>query len=304
MTKLIDWIKQHKLSSFLILIILFFLWNLASSNRTQSVSRSAGSSGMMQFGALDSYEAEPSAVGKTAMMGTVVNPSYAPPADTANRMVTTDTSLSLKVDDVSQSISRIESIANQAGGYMVDSNLSKPEGAANGTISLRVPTEKRGDVLSALRGLAVKVVSENVTGQDITDQYVDNDERLRILQSTKVKFESILADAKNVQDMLQVQRELLNLQNQIDSIKGQQKYLEGSAKLSRVTIFLSTDELALPYAPDTTWRPTLVFKEAVRSLVFTLRQVGSLAIWAAVYAPVALVMIALIWVIRKVTTKR
>ncbi len=294
MIQLIDWVKTHKLSSFLIIVLIFVLasslQNTKSSNfSTTSVAPMMGSA---EFARTDAISAP--AIGKVGVYGQSL-----PPADTQTRMVTTDTNLSLKVDDVSQIISRIESVANQAGGYMINSSLSKPEGAASGTISIRIPADKRSSTLSEIRGLAVKVVSENVNGQDITDQYVDNDERLRILESTKTKFEAILADAKNVQDMMQVQSQLLSLQSQIDAIKGEQKYLEGSAKLTRLTIYLATDELALPYAPDTTWRPTLVFKEAVRSLVLSLRNVGSLAIWILVYSPDAIVLALILWIIKK-----
>jgi hypothetical protein len=95
--------------------------------------------------------------------------------------------------------------------------------------------------------------------------------------------------AKLVPDLLSVQRELINLQSQIDSLKGQQKYFEQSAKLSKITIYLSTDELALPYAPDNSWRPAVVFKEAVRSLIYNLRSLANLIIWLVVYSPIIIV---------------
>ncbi len=60
--------------------------------------------------------------------------------------------------------------------------------------------------------------------------------------------------------------------------------LEQNAKLAKLTIYLSTDEIALPYAPSETFRPTVVFKLAVRSLVGSLRDIATLAIWVVVYS--------------------
>lgn len=305
MTKLTSWVQDNKLSSFL-LLILFFIVLIGSKQESvgpMTLSRSSLPTMQMREGGPDSGVSADYAVGFDSKVG-IASPMMAPPAETSARMKTTETSLSLKVDNVADSISRVESIATTAGGYMIDSSLSTPEGAANGSITIRVPSEKRIEVLQSLRGLAQKVVFENVSGQDITDQFVDNEERLRILESTKTKFETILTQATDVSEMLQVQREILNLQNQIDSIKGSQKYLEGSAKLTRVSLYLSTDELALPYTPDSSWRPNVVFKEAVRSLLLSLRQVGSLAIWAAVYAPVALVVGLVLWGVRRLATRR
>ena len=91
-----------------------------------------------------------------------------------------------------------------------------------------------------------------------------------------------------------MQRELINLQSQIDSIKGQQQYLEKTAELAKISLHLSTDEFSLPYAPTETFRPVVIFKQAVRSLVGTLRWVAKTAIWVGVYGfvivPIGLVI--------------
>ncbi|MBD3250525.1 MAG: DUF4349 domain-containing protein, partial [Candidatus Pacebacteria bacterium] len=183
----------------------------------------------------------------------------------------------------------------------VDSNLTKPEEAASGTIRVRVNSAKLDQFLSETKELGVKVVSQYTSGQDITEQYEDLDERLRILEQTKSKFEAILSSATEVDDMLQVQRELLQIQRQIDNLKGRKEALQKRVDLSLVTVHLATDELALPYAPDQSWRPNLVFKNAVRSLVRTSRGMVNLAIWLVVYAPYWLGAIVIFVVIRKLS---
>lgn len=223
----------------------------------------------------------------------------APPTDSAERMVVRDTSLSLQVKDVGGVVNRIETISREKGGFLVDSSLTRPEGASSGRITVRVPETKRQEAMDEFKKLAVKTVSEVVMGTDVTDQYVDNEARLGVLSRTKTKFEEILAKAEKVQDLLQVQRELINLQEQIDNLKGQQKYLEQTAKLAKITVFLSTDDLALPYAPDKAWRPGIVFKYAVRSLVGTLRGVGNLVIWLGVYSVAWVPAAGVIWWARR-----
>ena len=225
--------------------------------------------------------------------------SEVPPVDSADRIVITDTNLSLVVKDVTDSLAKVESIATTFGGFMVNSNLNRPEGAANGTISIRVPSDNRAKALDQIRALGVKIVSENISGKDVTDQYEDIEAKLDTLRRTKAKFESILDNAVSVQDTLEVQRELVSLQAQIDALVGRQKFLEQSANLSLITIYLSTDELALPYTPDDAWRPSLVFKQAIRSMIRTIRGVGNLIIWAAAYAPIWIPAILLYLGIKK-----
>jgi len=221
--------------------------------------------------------------------GSAVKMDYfqeASPVATSDRMLVQDSTLSLVVKDVSQAVIDIEAKAKEFGGYLVDSSLNIPESAASGSIIVRIPEEKRAQALSIFKSLGVKVVSENIHGTDVTDEYVDLESRLDILYQTKTKYQSIMDKAVSVTDLMNVQRELINLQAQIDNLKGQQKYYEQSAKLSRVLVYLSTDELALPYSPSTEWRPAVVFKTAVRSLVSHVRSLGSLLIWIVVYLPI------------------
>lgn len=282
---MINWLKRNWLLTVLLAIILVLL----GQNKTGSQPTT-----MMPFSGGGIARTE---VASSKMM--IGNRDIAPPSDSASRIVIKDTSLSLQVKDVAAQIKTIESTAKSLGGFLVDSYLSKPESAANGTITIRVPEDKRSEALEAFKKLAVKVVSESVSGTDVTDQYVDLQARLDVLTKTKLKYEEILDRATRVEDLLNVQQQLTSLQQQIDSVKGQQKYYEQSAKLSKVTIYLSTDELALPYTPTNEWRPAVVFKDAVRSLVGSFRGLVNLVIWAIVYSPIIIPVVGLIWFYKK-----
>lgn len=278
---MINFLKKNWLLAILVLVILYLLKGSSSFNRQSYPVSTLESTGI----AMDSnLSYAPKAISTFSSRSSQVAPS-----DSSNRLVITDTSLSLQVKDVSQSIKQIETETKNLGGFLVTSHLSKPELAASGNITIRVPTDKLSQALDIFRTLAVKVVSESVVGRDVTDQYEDLDARLQVLYKTKTKFESIMDQAIKVSDLLEVQRELVSLQSQIDTIVGQQQYYKKSADLSKITIYLSTDDLSLPYAPTNQWRPLVVFKTAVRSLLSTLRQVGSLVIWLAVYSPLILI---------------
>ncbi len=210
----------------------------------------------------------------------------APVVTDDDRMVVQNTWLSMLVKNVVQVRDDIITISENLGGYMVESNFNSPDEADTADLTVRVPTENQEQALDEFRKLGVRVVSENWQGSDVTDEYIDLEERLQVLEKTKTKFEAILEQASEINDILQVQRELTNLQSQIDNLKGQQEYYKQSANLSKITVYLSTDELALPYAPSEPWRPEVVFKYAVRSLVSTGRSLGSAIIWIAVYGAI------------------
>lgn len=280
MRGIVQWIKTHKIIVIFGIIILYFV--LKNNPRIAPFARRQA----LPFSPPSYNVSSDTAV--TGSLGEMpkgnFSPEFAPTVGITNRMVVQNSSLSLLVDDVATAQSNIIQKAQALGGYMVNSTLTRPQDAPNATVTIRVPADSLDEALRFFRGLSVKVISENLEGEDVTDQYVDIDARLVTLLKTKTKFEEIMDQATAVQDILTVQRELINLQTQIDNLKGQQNYLAKNAQMAKITIYLSTDELALPYAPSESWRPGVIFKEAVRSLIGFLRKIATAAIWLGVYS--------------------
>jgi hypothetical protein len=281
---MLTWIKTHKLSTVLLVIVGFAGLNVFTSalglgsttNLSMPTLREYGSS---RGGVIDSRIGAPSGIGYPQPPQ-----PYEPISQSENRVVVQSSDLSLLVKDVRATGDQIIDHAKNVGGFMVTTSYNSPDESPFAQITVRVPTEELDDSLKYFRSLAVKVTSENLVGTDVTEQYEDLDTRLATLRATKAKFDEILSRAVTVQEILEVQRELINLQQQIDFTLGQKMALSDNAKLTKITVYLSSDELSLPYVPDTSFRPNLIFKQAVRSLVGSLRGAGSALIWIAVYS--------------------
>ena len=275
---IINWVKSHKLVVLLILIIAYLFFK-----NNDPITP------------LPKYSTLPPSMGMIA-------PELSLPkgtetfSDTTDRIITKTSDISLLVKDVRNSGDQIISYAKENGGFMVFASYNRPTESPFATITIRVPTIKLDDALNYIRSLSIKVTSENLVGTDVTDEYIDIEARLATLRKTQERFEEILDRAVDVQDILTVQRELISLQQQIDALIGQKKSIENNAKLTKITVYLSTDELALPYAPDKAFRPNVIFKLAVRSLLNTLRGGAEAGIWIGVYsviwAPIILGIVA------------
>lgn len=280
----VNWLTHHKLTTLLLIAVAYLLLRanppeLFGRFRESQLSLGAPSAGRMILPKASD------AVFESQSFIPPIRPEY-PPTPDADRLVIRETTLSLVVKEVAAAVEGIQAITDKLGGYLVESRVATPLESASGSITVRIPQEKLAEALAAFRGTGLRVVDENVSGQDVTDQYVDLEGRLDTLEKTRKKFDDLLDRATEVQDILSIQRELVNLQSQIDSLKGQQQYLSQSAKLSKVTVYLSTDEFSLPYSPAQPWQPNVIFKMAVRSLVGTLRGAGTTAIWIGVYSPI------------------
>lgn len=303
---LVIWAKTHKLTLVLFAVVAFLLYQ---NYGFPVVSRNTyySNSGMAEIAA-DSYAPSPSSMsyrGGGSMgkqMSGIVPPSMPSSSvdmSAADRKVVRNSDISLLVKDVRGTLDQITNHAKTVGGFMVNSSTSTPEEGGSGSISIRVPSAQLDSTLQFLRGLAVRVVSENISGSDVTDQYTDTEARLLTLTQTKATFEAMLGKATEVDEILKVQQSIFQVQDQIDSLKGQLEYLKNTSESSLVSIYLSTDELALPYSPSEPWRPAIVFKTAVRSLVMNFRAVANVAIWLGVYLPVILVVGVILWLVKR-----
>ena len=314
MMKILEWAKHNKFLTVVILAVVYILLNFLNSFFGVNIlNLSVPSESRSQYGTSEGVGISPGGSFGSVSSG-ISNPSlsllprgqqdYTPQPDVKDRLVIQESNLSLLVKDVTDVRNKIVSYAQGKGGYMVTSNVSNPQDAPTATVVIRVPSTNLEEALSYFHSLSVKVVSENLVGRDVTDQYVDIDTRIAQLERTKSRLEQILDQATQISDITNLTQQILSYQNQIDSLKGQQDALEKNAQLAKLTIYLSTDEIALPYAPSETFRPSVIFKLAVRSLVGTLRGFATKAIWIGVYGVIWLPALIIFILLRRWWKKR
>ncbi|MBN1160381.1 MAG: DUF4349 domain-containing protein [Dehalococcoidales bacterium] len=167
-----------------------------------------------------------------------------------DRMVIRTAYLILVVDDVSDAMQQINSLAENFGGFVVNSNLSEDSNRLYAYISFRVDSARFNDTLQSLRNLAADVKTESTTGQDVTEQYTDLQSRLRNLEASEAQLLELMNQAGTVTEILTVQRELTNTREDIELIKGQMLYLEQSAAMALFTVTLEQSKLIVEFTAD------------------------------------------------------
>jgi molybdopterin converting factor small subunit len=147
----------------------------------------------------------------------------------AERMVIKSAYLALVVEDVGASLVQITSLADAFGGYVVNSDIREDQNRLYASVSFRVDSTRFNEALQALRSLAVDIRSESTSGQDVTEEYVDLDAKLRNLEASEAQLLELMKQAGDVSEILDVQRELTDTRGQIEQIKGRMQYLEQSS---------------------------------------------------------------------------
>lgn len=162
---------------------------------------------------------------------------------TQQRIIVRTVEIGLVVSDVADAIDEISQLAQELGGWVVNTDRSRRH---NGSISIRVPATSLDDAVSRLRDSAVDVEFEISTSRDVTDEFVDTTARLTNLEATEGALLKLLDNAVTVEDALAVQRELTRVQEEIERLQGRIKFLEQTAAFSLINIDLRLEPMDMP----------------------------------------------------------
>ena len=212
-------------------------------------------------------------------------------------------SLLVRVDDVATAHDEVARIARAAQGYIAETTFNSESGPASATITIRVPSQGLDSVIDRITKLG-KLLSKQISAQEVTEEYVDLGSRRRNLEKEEQRLIELLQRAGKMRDLLEVEQTLARVRGQIEQISGRMRYLENRVSLSTVTVMLEGPQ-PRPGVGSPTWAASDVVREAARSLLATGRSLATLVIWLGVYSPVwAPLVILLIWLIRRTSPRR
>jgi hypothetical protein len=207
--------------------------------------------------------------------------------------------LQLEVRDTEKVSAQVQALAVQLGGYVSGSNGQRRGELMYYTLTLRVPVERMEEALKAIRALAIRVNQEQQQVDDVTDQYVDLDARMRTLEATETELRALLAEsrqrARKVEEIMAVYQQLIEVRSQIEQIRTQLNSFDKLAAFSTINLELVPTETARPVVASDEWRPGDTLRGSARTLVSFLRWLVDAVIYTLiVLLPVGLVIAAVV----------
>lgn len=204
--------------------------------------------------------AEEQATGKNAGStgGTI------PPLD--DKVIRTGSlSIEIKKDTLQSAYGRVVAIAEGVGGFVSDSRTDSSAGRmTGGTITIRVPNDSFSKVMVDLEGIG-KVTSLSQGAEDVTDEYVDLESRIRNLEAQESVYLGLMAKAQTIEESIAVQRELSAVQQQIEQLKGRKNFLDNHIGFSAVQVSLR--EPGVVAAGGESWGFVQALKDAAHGIV-------------------------------------
>jgi len=148
--------------------------------------------------------------------------------------------IEVKKGEFERKFFEVASLAEQNNGYVSNSqSYSDSEGKmTSGVITIRIDKNNFDAVLNKLKEMGT-VINVSINVQDVTQEYVDNESRLRNLEAQQKRLLELMEKSATVKDSIEVQRELSNIEGQIEVIKGRQNYLDNLIAFSTIDVFLS-----------------------------------------------------------------
>ncbi|MEJ2688829.1 MAG: DUF4349 domain-containing protein [Deltaproteobacteria bacterium] len=150
------------------------------------------------------------------------------------RMLIWKAYLSLEVNDVKEAVGKIATLTEQSGGYVESKSESSGESAE---LALRIPVQLFRGAIASLEELGT-VKHRSIQGEDITEQYIDVEARLKNKIALRDRLKQLLEKATAVKDILAIEAELNRVQSDIDSMEGKIKSLKGQVDLATVHVSL------------------------------------------------------------------
>ena len=218
------------------------------------------------------------------------------------------------VEDSDIAIDLITQVVGDVNGYIISSRIWYKDWGEDmykySTITLGVPVDQFERTLRRLRDISVRVLDENASGEDVTDQYVDLESQLENLKATRDRVRLFFDQTKTVEEALAVNEELSKIEGQIEEVQGRINYLADRAAYSTITISIEPElpELPTPTLQATStpqptstpvpWVPSETYSNAAGVLKSVYQGLINAGIWIlVVIIPVVAPPIVVLWLL-------
>lgn len=198
-----------------------------------------------------------------------------------DRKIVKTAELGIRAEDVRGNAARAQQVAARFGGGVLSSRIDRGDGSVSADLVLTVPSPEFEKALDELRGLGKEVTMDTVSGEDVTEEFVDLESRERNLLAAERSLLNLYEKADSVDDALAIQSELTNVRGEIEQTQGRIEYLEQRTATSQIS--LSIQPVAGPAPSRPAWDPAGAVARAWNASLYVLQTIASASISVLVF---------------------
>lgn len=145
-------------------------------------------------------------------------------------------SLNLEVKDYNTYYTSLREKVRSVGGYVAQEEQSLSDYKTENTLSIKVPVDQFDNTVTLLTNSIEKLNEKKISSQDVTSEFVDTKSRMEAKRQVRLRYMDLLKQAKNMEEILNVQSEINGIQEEIESAAGRIEYLGHSSAFSTINL--------------------------------------------------------------------
>jgi hypothetical protein len=150
--------------------------------------------------------------------------------------------ITVEVKDVTGSVDQLKALVTAKGGYLSSSSVSEGYNKQlTGTVVLRIPAAEFDNTLAGVKTIGT-VKSVSTQGEDVTEEYVDVQAQIASYQNQLAQYNEIMKKAVKVSDVIEIQQQIDSVQTNLNRLEGRLKYLNSRIDMSTITVTLQEPE--------------------------------------------------------------
>lgn len=144
----------------------------------------------------------------------------------------------IETDDYLKTRTAITGLVAQWDAFVAQENEERNHYQQTNRLQIRVPSASFEQLVQSIEGVARSVHQKQIQSQDVTEEYVDLQARLKAKKAAEERYYAFLRKAKNVEEMLQIQAPLRALREEIERVEGRMRYINQQSSLSELEVYL------------------------------------------------------------------
>jgi Domain of unknown function (DUF4349) len=160
----------------------------------------------------------------------------APSTEIIERKLIRNGTLEFQTEEVKKTRSEIEKICKELNAYISSESENNYGERLQYNQLIRVPANQFDALVARLEPLAQKIENKNISTEDVTEQFIDVEARLKTKKELEARYREILKQAKTVDEIVSIENQISNVRSEIESMEGRLNFLKNQVAFSTLNV--------------------------------------------------------------------
>lgn len=215
-----------------VISLVFVVFLMFSCNQKNAVEMSDAGYGMQE-------EAMPQAMLRSAPNMQQKEMPVQQEQDVVSKKIIKDGRIGVRVTELEQTKSRIDSLLKIYRGYYANESFSNTDWESSYVLRIRIPADDFDKFVAEIKSGKGEILYQEIDSRDVTDQFIDLETRLENKRSYLKRYADLLQQAKIIKEILDIEERIRVLEEEIESTTGRLKYLSNQVDFSTLNLTIS-----------------------------------------------------------------